>query len=174
MGYHGCTNYSQSNWPDGCWSTSKLSTNQSYHELPSSTLILILLIFIRPSYGMALSVRNIPERPAYGIYISQVIRYAKICNQTKDFIDRIRLLFNKLRKKHFSKERLLAALKKCCRKNPWIMDKHHHGMNNHLANDCWGADTWSWYRDSSPETSVSIHGWRHPITSIKSISHHQY
>ena len=101
---------------------------------------------------------NIPERPAYGIYISQVIRYAKICNQTKDFIDRIRLLFNKLRKKHFSKERLLAALKKCCRKNPWIMVKHHHGMNNHLANDCWGADTWSWYRDSSPETSVSVHG----------------
>ena len=41
---------------------------------------------------------NIPERPAYGIYISQVIRYAKICNQTNDFIDRIRLLFNKLRK----------------------------------------------------------------------------
>ena len=117
---------------------------------------------------------NIPERPAYGIYISQVIRYAKICNQTKDFIDRIRLLFNKLRKKHFSKERLLAALKKCCRKNPWIMDKHHHGMNNHLANDCWGADTWSWYRDSSPETSVLVHGWRHPTTSIKSISHHQY
>ena len=117
---------------------------------------------------------NIPERPAYGIYISQVIRYAKICKQTKDFIDRIRLLFNKLRKKHFSKERLLAALKKCCRKNPWIMDKHHHGMNNHLANDCWGADTWSWYRDSSPETSVSVHGWRHPTTSIKSISHHQY
>ena len=117
---------------------------------------------------------NIPERPAYGIYISQVIRYAKICNQTKDFIDRIRLLFNKLRKKHFSKERLLAALKKCCRKNPRIMDKHHHGMNNHLANDCWGADTWSWYRDSSPETSVSVHGWRHPTTSIKSISHHQY
>ena len=45
---------------------------------------------------------NIPERPAHGIYISQVIRYAKICNQTKDFIDRIKLLFNKLHKKHFS------------------------------------------------------------------------
>ena len=45
---------------------------------------------------------NIPERPAHGIYISQVIGYAKICNQTKDFIDRIKLLFNKLRKKHFS------------------------------------------------------------------------
>ena len=110
---------------------------------------------------------NIPEWPAYGIYISQVIRYVKICNQTKDFIDRIRLLFNKLRKKHFSKERLLTALKKCCRKNPWRMDKHRHGMNNHLANDCWGADTWSWYRDSSLETSVSVHGWRHSTTTIK-------
>ena len=61
---------------------------------------------------------NIPERPAYGIYITQVIRYAKICNQTKDFIDRIRLLFNKLCKKHFSKERLLAALKKLLKEEP--------------------------------------------------------
>ena len=113
---------------------------------------------------------NIPEQTAYGIYISQVIRYAKICNQTKDFIDRIRLLFNKLHKKFFSKERLLAALK-CCRKDPWIMEKHCHGMNNHLANDCWGADAWSWYHASSPQTSVSVHGWRHPITSIKSTSH---
>ena len=52
---------------------------------------------------------NIPERPAYGIYISQVIRYAKICNQTKDFIDWIRLLFNKLRKKHLSKWRNVAG-----------------------------------------------------------------
>ena len=112
---------------------------------------------------------NIPEWPAYGIYISQVIRYAKTCYQTKDFIDRIRLLFNKLRKKRFSKERLLAALKKCCRKNPWIMEKHCHRMNNHLANDCWDADTWSWYRDSSPETSVSVHGWRHPTTSINQL-----
>ena len=84
---------------------------------------------------------NIPERPAYGIYISQILRYAKICSQTKDFMDRIKLLFHKLRKKHFCKDRLQAALKKCCRKNPWIMRKHCLGMNNHLANDCWGADT---------------------------------
>ena len=30
------------------------------------------------------------------------------------------------------------------------------------------------YHYSSPETSVSVHGWRHLTTSIKSISHHQY
>ena len=63
---------------------------------------------------------NIPEWPAIGIYISQVICYAKTCNQTKDFIHWIRLLLSKLHKKHFSKEWLLAASKKCCRKNPWI------------------------------------------------------
>ena len=34
-----------------------------------------------------------------------------ICNQTKDFIDGIRLLFSKLHKKHLSEKRLLAALK---------------------------------------------------------------
>ena len=27
---------------------------------------------------------------------------------------------------------VLAALKKCCRKNPWIMEKHCHGMNKKI------------------------------------------
>ena len=27
---------------------------------------------------------NIPEQPAYGVYSSQIIRYARVCSHTKD------------------------------------------------------------------------------------------
>ena len=61
---------------------------------------------------------NIPERPAYGIFISQVICYAKICNQTKDFIDRIRLLFNKLHKKTFLQRTAAGSLEEMLQEEP--------------------------------------------------------
>ena len=39
---------------------------------------------------------NIPESPAYGVYISQLIRYARACSSCVDFIDRGRQLTKKL------------------------------------------------------------------------------
>ena len=39
---------------------------------------------------------NIPESPAYGVYISQLIRYARACSSYGDFIDRGRLLTQKI------------------------------------------------------------------------------
>ena len=35
---------------------------------------------------------NIPESPTYGVYISQLIRYARDCSSYGDFKDRGRLL----------------------------------------------------------------------------------
>ena len=31
---------------------------------------------------------NIPSRPAYGVYISQLVRYARICTRKEDFMHR--------------------------------------------------------------------------------------
>ena len=39
---------------------------------------------------------NIPEALAYGVYISQLIRYSRACDINLDFIDRARLLTQKL------------------------------------------------------------------------------
>ena len=39
---------------------------------------------------------NIPEPPAYGVYISQLIRYTRSCSSYSGFIDRGRLLTKKL------------------------------------------------------------------------------
>ena len=39
---------------------------------------------------------NIPAALAYGIYISQLIRYSRVCGPYKDFLDRGLLLTKKL------------------------------------------------------------------------------
>jgi hypothetical protein len=39
---------------------------------------------------------NIPAAPAYGVYISQLIRYSRACGSYQDFLDRGLLLTRKL------------------------------------------------------------------------------
>ena len=39
---------------------------------------------------------NIPAAPAYGVYISQLIRYTRACGSYQDFLDRGLLLTRKL------------------------------------------------------------------------------
>jgi hypothetical protein len=39
---------------------------------------------------------NIPAAPAYGVYISQMIRYSRACGSYQDFLDRGFLLIRKL------------------------------------------------------------------------------
>ena len=55
---------------------------------------------------------NIPASPAYGVYISQLIRYCRACSDYKDFIYRCQLLTTKLLLQDFQKPRLRASLKK--------------------------------------------------------------
>ena len=41
-------------------------------------------------------VSNIPQSPAYGVYVSQLIRYARASSAYSDFLVRSRLLTSKL------------------------------------------------------------------------------
>ena len=58
--------------------------------------------------------RNIPETPAYGVYISQPIRHCKVCAQYSDFLAITQLLTQKLLKQGNIVPRLDQSLK-CCR-----------------------------------------------------------
>ena len=40
--------------------------------------------------------RNIPSAPAYGVYVSQLIRYARTCSNYQDFMERGKVLTTKL------------------------------------------------------------------------------
>ena len=55
---------------------------------------------------------NIPSSPAYGVFISQLIRYARACSWYECFILRVRWLSSKLLKQGYLAERLKSSFRK--------------------------------------------------------------
>ena len=55
---------------------------------------------------------NIPSSPAYGVFISQLIRYVMACSSYECFILRVVRLSNKLLGQGYVKERLKSSLRK--------------------------------------------------------------
>jgi hypothetical protein len=55
---------------------------------------------------------NIPASPAYGVYISQLIRYARVICNYSDFLKRHLYLRNRLLDQGYQKIRLIRSLKK--------------------------------------------------------------
>ncbi|GAW87878.1 hypothetical protein bplSymb_SCF24501P001 [Bathymodiolus platifrons methanotrophic gill symbiont] len=55
---------------------------------------------------------NIPASPAYGVYISQLIRYARASSNYSDFLKRHLCLKNRLLDQGYKKIRLIRSLKK--------------------------------------------------------------
>jgi len=56
---------------------------------------------------------NIPSSPAYGVFISQLIRYSRTCNSYQDFLHRSVLLTRKLLSQGFIETRLRSTIKIC-------------------------------------------------------------
>ena len=54
---------------------------------------------------------NIPASPAYGVYISQLIRYARASSNYSDFLKRHLHLRNRLLDQGYNKTRLIRSLK---------------------------------------------------------------
>jgi hypothetical protein len=67
---------------------------------------------------------NIPAAPAYGVYISQMIRYSRACGSYQDFLDRGLLLTRKLLTQGF----LLVKLKSSLRK---FYGRHHDSVDRY-------------------------------------------
>ena len=55
---------------------------------------------------------NIPASPAYGVYISQLIRYTRASSNYSDFWKRHLYLRNRLLDQDYTKIRLIRSLKK--------------------------------------------------------------
>ena len=55
---------------------------------------------------------NTPSSPAYGVFISQLIRYARACSSYQCFILRARRLSSKLLKQGYLVERLKSSIRK--------------------------------------------------------------
>ena len=67
---------------------------------------------------------NIPANPAYGVYISQLVRYARICTSKVDFINRVRGLSLRLRQQGFETNRLQNSFNKFVNRHGFIVEKY--------------------------------------------------
>ena len=65
---------------------------------------------------------NIPSAPAYGVYVSQSIRYARTCSNYQDFMERGKVLTTKLLSQGYQKTKLVATLMK-------FYGRHHDLVN---------------------------------------------
>ena len=67
---------------------------------------------------------NIPQGDAYGVYISQTLRYARVCCRKEEFMERMTILTGKLISKGYEKPTLKKTLRKCMERHPWIIRKY--------------------------------------------------
>ena len=70
------------------------------------------------------SASNIPANPAHGVYISQLVRYARICTSKVDFINRLRGLSLRLRQPGFETNLLQKSFNKFFSRHGLIVEKY--------------------------------------------------
>ena len=87
---------------------------------------------------------NIPKGPSYGIYISQLVRYAIACSCVKDFNDRNRILTKKLLKQGFLYHNLRRKFAKFHSKDSDLISKYNVSLKWHLT---YGISQPSFYGD---------------------------
>ena len=76
---------------------------------------------------------NIPLSPSYGVYISQLIRYARACSSYNNFADRHRQLSYKLLNQGYSRERLVSTFKRFFGRCHELIDKYDLSLRQMIA-----------------------------------------
>ena len=72
--------------------------------------------------------------PAYGVYISQLIRYSRACVTYSDFLDRALLLTRKLLNQGFLMVKLKSALRKFYGRHHELVDRYEVAVSK-MASD---------------------------------------
>ena len=87
---------------------------------------------------------NIPSSPAYGVFISQLIRYARACSSYECFILRAVRLSSKLLRQGYVMERLKSSLRKFYGRYGDLI-KHYEVSLSQMLNDILGHDHIQWH-----------------------------
>ena len=76
---------------------------------------------------------NIPTSQSYGVFISQLVRYARCCQNLTDFRERTSKLVERLKKQGFKFGKLCQTFTKFARKYPHLLKKYrefqHHDLD---------------------------------------------
>ena len=110
---------------------------------------------------------NIPTSPAYGVFISQLKRYARACSSYGCFILRATRLSNKLLEKGYVKERLKSSLRKFSGRYGDLIKQYEVSLSQ-MLNDILWPDHIQW----QPPTDQILYRTR-PFTEfwVVSIEH---
>ena len=76
--------------------------------------------------------RDVPRRPSYGVYISQLIRFARVCSHVEDFNARIKCLTAKLLKQGYRYHKLRKAFSTFYRRHYELILKFNVGLKSRL------------------------------------------
>ena len=78
---------------------------------------------------------NIPESPAYGVFVSLLIRYARVCSNYEDFLFRGSILVPKLVKQGYSSNKLQTTSRKFYGRHTDLVHKFDTSVS-HMFTDC--------------------------------------
>ena len=76
---------------------------------------------------------NIPAKPTYGVYISQLIRISRICDKFDSFVKRHRLLTDRLIKQGFWYSKLCSSFIKFARRHSAEICKYRVSIRTHVV-----------------------------------------
>ena len=71
---------------------------------------------------------DVPHRPSYGVYISQLIRFAKVCSHLEDFNARNKCLTAEFLKQGYQHRKLRKAFSKFYRRHYELISKFYVGL----------------------------------------------
>ena len=80
-----------------------------------------------------LKVRQFPRRVSYGVYISQLIRFARVCNHVTDFNARNKGLTAKLLQQGYRYHKLRKTFSKFYRRHYELISKYNVGLKTLLS-----------------------------------------
>ena len=75
---------------------------------------------------------DVPRSPSYGVYISQLIRFARVCSNVDDFNNRNLLLTAKLLKQGYRYHTIRKSFSKCYHRHSEIIVKYNIGLKTLL------------------------------------------
>ena len=75
---------------------------------------------------------DVPRRASYGVYISQLIRFARVCNHVTDFNSRNKCLTTKLLQQGYRFHKLRKSFSKFYRRHYELISKYNVGLKTLL------------------------------------------
>ena len=78
---------------------------------------------------------NIPSKPAYGVFISQLIRYLRVCGNYQHFVYRSVQITTRLQRQGFDYVVLCNTFKKFLQRHPIVLRKYQRS-HRQMIEDC--------------------------------------